>query len=261
MARIAGRAGSWLWWLAGALCALAFGIRTRGGEPVPQPPYGVVPRPDPRFEQPAVSQEQKDEAENLVKEYLAPIRATRPDAEEAQKLDALLDDLGSSDAARQRAAVEGLAELGTAALDALRNLKTDDNRAAARSVAEAARRVETEARKKIVERLAPLGQAARLVVEERLGAATKAGEEAGKAFKDWKTEFEARDARGEVTDSERRGEYQVAHFLQTKSWEKEDYRRRVAQLKAALIKALDEIKIKETEAPAQEERNIPVPPG
>jgi hypothetical protein len=93
MARMVGQTGSWLWWLAGALCALAFGRAVVAGEATEK--YGVRPRPP--ADQPAVTEEQKRQAGKLVADYLAPVPPAEPTAEQKAAIDKLVQDLGSAD--------------------------------------------------------------------------------------------------------------------------------------------------------------------
>jgi hypothetical protein len=66
MAKMIRRTKSWLWWLAGILCAWAFGPGAHAGE-VARPGDKLPPDAG----QPAVSPEQQKQAEKLVADYRA----------------------------------------------------------------------------------------------------------------------------------------------------------------------------------------------
>ena len=130
MARAIGRTKSWLWWLGGLLCTLAFG--GVGAAEEPEPEYGVRPRP--RGKQPAASEADRKKAEGLVDQYLAPVEAAEPGAAAKKEIAALIKDFGSADFAKRRAASVAIVKHGTAALGALREAaKSSDAEVAMRA--------------------------------------------------------------------------------------------------------------------------------
>lgn len=199
MARMIGRVGSWLWWLAGLFLALVFGRGTEArAEAVPE--YGVRLRPP--VKQPAATEEQKQKAEKLIDEYLAAeLTPPAPSAEDQARIDGLIKELSAKDFAAREAASAGLVKIGRPALPALRKAaESKDPEVAWRSKAA----IEKIGDGPEVEGLRSLGWLAQTAVRERAekekkamaGAAGAAGEaeQAGKKEEAEKLRAEAKTA-------------------------------------------------------------------
>jgi len=180
----------WLWWLVGVFCALIFGRGAGAGEdPAPKPVYGMRPMP-PRLEQPAVTEEQKQQAGKLIDEYLAAeLSPAEPPAEVQAQIDQLIKDLSAKEFATREAASAELIKLGQQALPALRKAaESKDPEVAWRSKAA----IEKIGDGAGVEGLRAMGWPAQMAVTERtekerkvvVSASAAAGEAEGAGKKD-----------------------------------------------------------------------------
>lgn len=181
MAAMIGRGKSWLWWVAGCLCALLLGPRAGGAE-APAPVYGMpVPPPDNR---PANDAEKQKLAEGLISEILAPVPAPAPPPPVKAEVDKLIKDFASEDAKVRDAASEAVVKLGVPALGALREAaKSKDAEVVERSKAAAAG-IEAAAKAPKIEELKKLQEVGRMAVQGRLNAANLAAADADKAAAD-----------------------------------------------------------------------------
>jgi hypothetical protein len=166
MARLAGRTKSWVWWMAGLLCALIWGQPAGAGTPIEpiQPPYGVRPI---RRGPPKVKPEDRKKAEKLVDEYMSPVPATKPIAEARTKIDKLIKDFGSEASATRRAASQKVIEFGAGALEALRKAVDSKDAEVSTRAKSAITRIEKAAREKIVTALKKNVNAAVAVIGAR----------------------------------------------------------------------------------------------
>jgi hypothetical protein len=180
MARMIGQTKSWLWWLAGTLCALVFSAAARAGEAVAKK-YGAPEPIRPPINNPAVTEEQKQKAEKLVVEYVVPVAAAEPTAEQKAAIDKLIAGLGSKDFQEREAASAAVVNHGPAALAALRAAaKSQDVEVSTRAgVAIAA--IETAARQGLVAELKKDPGAAQVVVAQKLNEASAAQTKATQA--------------------------------------------------------------------------------
>jgi hypothetical protein len=129
---VIGRSKSWLWWLAGCLCAVLFGGANRApsAEP-PQPPYGVPPPPPPLRR---AEEEQKQKADSLIDEYLAQQTPAATPEDLKAKIDKLVKELGADEWAARENASKELLKIGKPALPALKEaLKSKDPEVATRA--------------------------------------------------------------------------------------------------------------------------------
>lgn len=197
MARMIGRTKSWVWWLMGTLCALVFSGRAWGLEGGLKPKYGVEPMATPPpTAQPSVSEKQRQAAEALVEQYLAPVAAVEPTKEQAEQIAAQLKELGGNDEKFKFLAQEELVRLGPVALGELRRqeaaaqaveAKADPKADAPKGFVPSAVfteliiRIERAARWPLIEGLRNLGEAGPLVIGERLTAAQAAEVQAARA--------------------------------------------------------------------------------
>jgi hypothetical protein len=185
MAVMIGKGKSWLWWLAGFLCAFVFGSRAGAGEEGPKAValYGIRPGPG-GVDAPAVDPEQQKKAEQLVTDYLAPVAAVEPTAEAKATIEKLIKDLGSNDGKVREEASAAVVKHGPAALTQLRAaLGSKDLEVAERSkVAVAA--IETGARAPKLEEIKKLGFVGQNVVRQKWTEANAAALTAEKAAAD-----------------------------------------------------------------------------
>ena len=175
MAVIIGRSKSWLWWLAGFLCALVFGRGAGGAEAVAK--YGVE-APGPGFVAPAVprppppSENFKQRASQLIDEYLAGGSPAPTGADLKARIDKLVKDLGADEwAARENASKELLA-IGKPALPALKEAAKSKDAEVASRAKDLIEKVEGSGSP--LEGLRALGPAGQAAVQERLAAERKA---------------------------------------------------------------------------------------
>jgi len=178
MAAMIGKGKSWLWWLAGFVCALVLGPRA-GAVEAPAPVYGMpVPPPDDR---PPADADAQKKAEALLDGILAPVPASEPSPQAAAEIEKLIKDFGSEDARVREAASAAVVKQGPAALGALRAaLSSKDAEVAERSRV-AITAIEGAARAPKIEELKKLQPAGRLAVNQRLLAANRAVAEAERA--------------------------------------------------------------------------------
>ena len=175
-----GRTRSWLCWLAGALCALIFGANSRAGEA--QAKYGVQLRPiRPPADNPAVTAEQKQKAEQLVADYLAPVAAVEPTADQKTAIAKLVQDFGSADFKTREDASARAGKLGPEALGQLREASASKDAEVSTRAAAAIAAVETAARQGTVEELKKVRDAAAQAVSSRMNEARTAQAKAAQA--------------------------------------------------------------------------------
>ncbi len=118
MAIMIGRTRTWLWWLGGLLCALAFGSRAEAGGAVAL--YGIRPRPPgPKIDEKAATEAQKKQAGKLVDEYLAGEKPAAPSAAEEKQIAKQIADFGSADFATRKKASAGVLKFGGKAIKQL----------------------------------------------------------------------------------------------------------------------------------------------
>lgn len=178
MAAVIGRSKSWLWWLAGVLCALVFG---RGGTAAETPTPPERGAPDVRevrvkARQPFTA-EQRAKAEKLVDAHLAP--PPEPTAEQKAEIEKLIADFGAADPQKREAASAAIVKLGPAALAALGEAsKSKDAELAARAAA-AAKVIADQAEAATIQQLNEVYFAAMSVLEFRIAEANKTSESAG----------------------------------------------------------------------------------
>ena len=121
MALLFGKAKSWVWWLAGFLCALLFGTRAQGGPGAAGAPGALAAAAAGKEDTPAARTEQ------LVEDYLKAPAPVEPAAEAAKEIARLIRDFGSEDFEVRDAASRAITKHGAAAIAALRQaLKSQD---------------------------------------------------------------------------------------------------------------------------------------
>jgi len=181
MARVIGSTKSWLWWLAGSLCALVFNAAARAGEIMVK--YGVAPRPP--ADQPAANEAQKKQAEKLVADCLAPVAAAEPNAEQKPAIEKLIAGLGSKEFREREEASAAVIKQGPAALGALREAAKSKDPEVAGRAATAVGTIELMARQQMVDELKKVPDAARVVLQQQMNdsraAQGQALQAAGKA--------------------------------------------------------------------------------
>lgn len=178
MAKMIGRTSSWLYWVAGLICALVFGKATYGGEQL-QADYGIRQRPRP-IEQPAANPEDVKKAEQIVAEYLAPAAAA-PGPEQKAAAEKLIKDFGSPDFKTREDASTAIVKLGQAALGQLReSAKSKDPEVSSRSET-AIKVIEDSLRSGTAEELKKLGSAGQGVVTRQMNDAFTARAKAQQA--------------------------------------------------------------------------------
>ena len=180
MAQMIGRTGSWLYWMAGLLCAWVFGPRADAAE-IARPSKNLPPDAS----QPAVNEEQQKRAEKLVADYLTPAFATEPAADQKAAIEKLIKDFGSSEFKTRDEASAAVVKQGPAALGQLREAaKSKDAEVASRSSA-AVIAIEQAARTGIVDELKKMLAVAQSVANKQLAetraAQTTAQQAAGAA--------------------------------------------------------------------------------
>jgi len=200
VAAMIGRSKSWLWWLAGCLCAVLFGGANRApsAEP-PQPPYGVAPPPPPLRR---AEEEQKQKADSLIDEYLAQQAPAPPPEDLKARIAKLVKELGADDWAARENASKELLKIGKPALPALKEAAQSKDAEVAARAKDAIEKLGGEGSAvEGLRALGPAGQAAvqlRIVKERRTitGSAGAAGEAelAGKKDEAEKLRAEAKTA-------------------------------------------------------------------
>jgi hypothetical protein len=178
MARMIGRSGSWLWWAFGAICALVFGADAMAGQAAVR--YGVAPRPP--VDNPAVTEEQKQKAEKLVADYLAPVPAAEPAAEQKAAIEKLIKDLASNDFKVREEASANIVKQGPAALGVLREAAKSTDAEVATRAAAAIVAIEKAAHQAQVDDLKKLGTAGSIVINQEVAKARTAWAEANTAL-------------------------------------------------------------------------------
>jgi hypothetical protein len=178
MAAMIGRGKSWFWWLAGFLCALAFGSKAESAEAVAL--YGVRPVNPGGVDQPVVNPEQQKKAEGLVADYLAPVAAAEPAAEAKAAIEKLIADFASNDAKTRDAASAAALKQGPAALALLRAAFDSKDAEVAERARAAATAIEAAARAPKIEELKKLGFVAQNVVNQKWAEANQAAVAADK---------------------------------------------------------------------------------
>ena len=158
MARIIDKTRSWMWWLAGLFCALIFGPAATAQEASVR--YGI--RPLPPVEGPVVNEEQKNKAEKLMADYLAPAAAAEPTPEQKAALEKLIKDFGSADFKVRDAASTEVVKQGGAALPLLREAAKNSDPEVATRAGAAVAAIEAAAHQGIVGELKNLGSAGRM---------------------------------------------------------------------------------------------------
>jgi hypothetical protein len=167
-----GRSKTWLWWLAGFLCALVFGRGGMAAEAQTAPERGA---PDDRkvvvdARQPFTAEE-RAKAEKLIDAYLAP--PPNLTAEQKAEIEKLMADLAAADPQKREAASAALVKLGPAALAPLSEAaKSKDAEVAARAAA-AAKLITDQAEAANIRQLNEVYYAAKSVLEFRIAEANK----------------------------------------------------------------------------------------
>ena len=182
MAAMIGKGKSWLWWLAGCLCALLLGPRAGGADAGPAPVYGMpVPPPD---KQPLNNAEQQQKAEGLVNELMTPGPAPEPPAPVKAEIDKLIQDFASEDAKVRDAASTGVVKQGVPALGALRAALASKDAEVVERAKAAIVAIETASKAPKVEELKKLGNVGQSLVQQRWNQANRVANEADKAAAD-----------------------------------------------------------------------------
>lgn len=204
MARMIGRGKGWLWWLAGALCALAFGRGARCQEA--QAEYGVRPVGPPSAVplMPRGDEESRQEAGRLVDAWLAANLSAPAELTDELKarIGKLVGELGSDDFQKRENASAELVRIGRPALDALRQAAKSPDAEVAQRAAAAVEKIDAGP---ALDRLRGLGWIAQVVIGERVrderkaiisaaGAAAEA-EQAGRKDEAEKLRTRAKEAR------------------------------------------------------------------
>lgn len=202
MAKMIGQTKSWLWWVAGFVCALVFGKNTCAGE-MAKPKYGVNIAPPP-VEQPVANAEDVKKAEKLLADYLAPALA-EPSAEQKATTEKLIKDFGSPDFKTREDASVAIVKVGQAALGQLREAaKSKDPEVASRSET-AIKGIEDAARSGVADELKKLGSAGQSAVMKQLGEANTARNQALQAAEQAKTSGKADEAAKFTKEAEAAG--------------------------------------------------------
>jgi hypothetical protein len=199
MSAMIGRGQSWLWWLAGSLCALVFGRWAGAGElPAPKPVYGMPARP-------VVSEDDQKKAEGLLAEYLAPVPAPEPPPPAKAEIEKLIKDFASEDAKVREAASGAVVKQGRAALGLLRGALTSKDAEVVERSRMAIGVIENSVRGPQIEEMKKLGAAGQNFVRQKWTEANAAAltaekaateaEKAGKADEAEKSKAEAKAAR------------------------------------------------------------------
>jgi len=206
MAVMIGKGKSWLWWLAGFLCAFVFGSRAGAAEEGPRAValYGIRPGPG-GVDAPAANPEQQKKAEGLVADYLAPVAAAEPTPEAKAAIEKLVKDFGSNDGKTRDEASAAVVKQGCAALGQLRTALASKDLEVAERAKAAVAAIETAARAPKLDELKKLGFVGQNVVRQKWTEANQAAatadraaadaEKAGKADEAEKSKAEARAAR------------------------------------------------------------------
>jgi hypothetical protein len=183
MAAMIGRGKSWLWWLAGLVCALVFGPGVGAGELAPPKPVYGMPVP-PVKDGPPADAEQQQKAEALLNEILAPVPAPEPPAPVKAEVEKLIKDFASEDAKVRDSASEAVVKLGVPALGQLRAAQASKDAEVAERAKTAAAAIETASKAPKIEELKKLELVGRMAVQQRLNAANLAAADAEKAAAD-----------------------------------------------------------------------------
>lgn len=178
MAAMVGKGKSWFWWLAGFLCALAFGSKAEPAEAVAL--YGVRPGPG-GVDAPVANPEQQKKAEGLVADYLAPVAAAEPAADAKTAIEKLIADFASNDAKTRDAASTAVVKHGPAALGQLRAAFASKDAEVAERARAAVTAIEAAARAPKVEELKKLGFVGQNAVRQKWSEAQQAAAAAEKA--------------------------------------------------------------------------------
>ena len=197
MAKAYGRTVSGMWWLFGFLCALLFrisgtyaqaqaeyGVRREPSPPVPAGARAAPTAPMPRRDWRVVNPNDRADAERLLKRLSEPVKAVEPTAKESEESKALLEKMLKSAAESESAAKAGktedaqksnrdrleafqdLVKLGPSALGMLRDRRGEATKDATLSefvrsqVSQSIRRIESDARSGLEEKIGRLGQGA-----------------------------------------------------------------------------------------------------
>ena len=173
MARLIGASKSWTWWLLGAVCAYLFGQNATAAEPgAEQPEYGVRVRPPKVKPAVDVTDEQREQANDLIDAYLKPVEPEAPTAAAKEAIAGQTALLGLENAQTQRVAATALLEYGREALGALREA-VQQGGANAAAAARVIAQIEAQARQKAIGNLKGMNAAGRAVLAERLSAASR----------------------------------------------------------------------------------------
>lgn len=200
MARVIGRVGSWVWWLAGLCLAFVFGRSSAAMEA--QALYGVPARPPDRAA-PEVTEEQKKKIDGFIESYLAAqVSPPAPTAEQQAKIDGFIKDWESKEFQTRETASTEIAKIGIPALPSVKKAaESKDAEVAWRAKAaiekigdgpevEGLRSLGWPAQKAVTERTAR----ERKAMVEKAGAAGEA-EQAGKKDEAEKLRAEAKSAK------------------------------------------------------------------
>ncbi len=181
MAAMIGKGKSWLWWLAGFVCALVLGPRA-GAVEAPAPVYGMpVPPPDDR---PPADADAQKKADELVSGFLAPVPAPAPPAAAKAEIDKLIADFGSDDPKVREAASAAVVKQGVAALGQLREALASKDAEVADRARTAIGAIEAAVRAPQVEELKKLGTAGQTALRGKWTEANRAALTAEKAAED-----------------------------------------------------------------------------
>ena len=167
MAKMIGTTKSWIWWLGGLLCALAFGAQARAAEAVAL--YGIRPRPGPLppAKQPTVTDEEKAEAAKLVEKYFQAPDAVEPQGAEKEKIDKLVAQFGSDDFGLREGASRDVVKFGAKALPALGVAAESTDAEVAQRARVAITVIEKELRSGTVKDMQRVRAAAMIVIQEQ----------------------------------------------------------------------------------------------
>jgi hypothetical protein len=160
-----GSTKSWLWWLGGVLCALAFGSKAPAA--VAARKYGVRPRPAPSVKPGAATEEGKKRAGKLIDEYMAGRSGGAPTEKEKAEIAKLIGNFGAAEFAVRDAASRGVLKYGGKAIPQLKEaLKHKDPEVTQRAGA-AIKAIQGGGNGRVVAQLRGIYSAAVLVIRER----------------------------------------------------------------------------------------------
>ena len=202
MAKMIGRTKSWAWWLSGLFCAFVFGRSAAaqdsrddgrrfqtmyGVRPIQQDEriqlkYGVRPSPvlpEP-IEQPPARPGPDDHAKaaKLVADYLTVPAPARLTAAQRTRMDKLIEDINDARHENRESASAELAQIGAAALPALRTAGQGSG-TASRRARQVIARIEAAARDPIAAELRKIAAAAQAVIAEKLAEQARWAQESG----------------------------------------------------------------------------------